>query len=693
MIVVSLIIFLFLMHVRSALVAVITLPVAVLLAFIPMFYQKLTINIMSLGGIAVAIGAMVDASIIIVENVHRRLEEWEDEGRPISRTSAVATAITEVGPSIFFSLVVIAVSFLPVFTLQATEGRLFRPLAFTKTYSMGFAALLAVTLAPALAAILIRGRMRREEHNPLNRWLIRMYEPVVRVVVRWRYAVVVVFVVLLVATVPVFLALESEFMPPLNEGAVLAMPTSPPGMSITEAANVVQAMDRALSELPEVASVFGKMGRAETATDPAPLSMAEITIMLKPREEWRPGMTWEKLIDEMDAAVQVPGMPNLWWMPIQTRIEMLTTGIRSPLGIQVFGPDPATIERTAVEIERAVMDIPGTRSAFAERSTGGFFIDFTVKRDAAARYGLSVRDVNNIVQSAIGGMNVTQTVEGRERYPVNVRFARDWRDSPDALQRVLVQTPTGEDIPISAVADVEFVSGPPMVRSEDGQLVTFVFVDTGDRAIGDYVEEAKQVVAASVDVPPGVRLAWTGQYRYLERAMQRLSIVVPVTLLLVALLLYLIRRSVVETGIVLLTAPFALIGSVWLMWAAGFHLSVAAWVGVIALLGVAAETGVVMLLYLNLAIGRWKQEGRLQSFADLKDAIVEGAARRIRPKFMAVTTTTIGLMPLMWGTGAGADVMKRIAAPMVGGLTTSFLMELLLYPAIYAIWKARGLRG
>ncbi|UCH83666.1 MAG: efflux RND transporter permease subunit, partial [Candidatus Latescibacterota bacterium] len=461
MIVVSLIIFLFLMHVRSALVAIITLPVAVLLAFIPMFYQNLTINIMSLGGIAVAIGAMVDASIIIVENVHRRLEKWDESNHtadsthhPASRRDVVVSAVTEVGPSIFFSLVVIAVGFLPVFTLEATEGRLFRPLAFTKTYSMGFAAVLAVTLAPALAALLIRGRMRREESNPLTRWLIRAYEPVVRWVVRWRYAVVVVFVLILAGTIPVFLALESEFMPPLNEGAILAMPTSPPGMSVTEAANVVQTMDRVLSEFPEVESVFGKMGRAETATDPAPLSMAEITIMLKPRDEWRPGMTWDKLIDEMDAAVQVPGMPNLWWMPIQTRIEMLTTGIRSPLGIQVFGPDLETIEQTAVDIERAVMDIRGTRSAFAERSTGGFFIDFTVKRDTAARYGLSVRDINMIVQSAIGGMNVTQTVEGRERYPVNVRFAREWRDHPEALERVVIHTPTGEDIPISLVADI-----------------------------------------------------------------------------------------------------------------------------------------------------------------------------------------------------------------------------------------------
>ncbi len=690
MLVVSLIIFLFLMHVRSALVPILTLPIAVLLAFIPMYYQGLTANIMSLGGIIVAIGAMVDASIILIENIHKRLEAWEAERRPGARLETIISAMQEVGPSIFGSLLVLTVAFLPVFTLEATEGRLFKPLAFTKTYSMGFAAVLAVTLTPALAALVIRGRIRKEEANPLNRWLVALYTPVVRLVVRHRVVVVMLSVVAMAFTVPAFLRLGNEFMPPLNEGAILYMPTAPPGMSIAEATRTLQSMDRELMKIPEVVSVFGKAGRAETPTDPAPLSMFETTVVLKPKAEWREGLTWEALLQEMDEKLQYPGMPNIFWMPIQTRTEMLATGIRSPLGIQVFGDDLATLEKTAVAIEQVVSQVPGTRSAFADRATGGFYIDFEVKREEAARLGLSTRDINEVVMGAIGGTNISQTVEGRERYPINVRYAREYRDSPELLQQVLVATPSGAQVPLSQVAEVRFVQGPPMIRSEGGKLLTYVFVDT-DRPIADYVAEARQAVAREVKVPPGVRLEWSGQFKYFERAKDKLMVVVPLTLLLVCVLLYFSTRSVVETAIVLLAVPFSLIGAVWLLYLLDYNMSVAVWVGLIALAGLDAETGVVMLLYLTLAHRKAKEAGRLRSMADLQEAIVEGAARRIRPKLMTVMTDMIGLLPVLWATGTGADVMKRIAAPLVGGLVTSFLLELTVYPALFALWKGRGL--
>lgn len=686
MIVVSLVILLFLLHVRSALVPILTLPLAVLLSFIPMLYQHLTVNIMSLGGIAVAIGAMVDASIILIENIHKKLEEWEREGEPTERVTVVIRAMQEVGPSVFFSLLVITVSFMPVFTLEGTEGRLFKPLAFTKTYSMGFSAVLAVTLTPALAALLIRGRAFKEERNPLSRVLIALYAPVVRAVVRWRWLVLVVATALFLGTVPVFFRLGSEFMPPLNEGAILYMPSAPPGMSITEAAAVLQAMDRELKEIPEVERVFGKMGRARTATDPAPIGMAETTILLKPREEWRPGLTWDDLIEEMDEKLRYPGMPNLWWMPIQTRTEMLATGVRSPLGVQVFGDDLAAIERAAVAIEQAVRDVPGTRSAFAERSTGGFFVDVEVKREEAARYGLRVKDINDVVASAIGGMNVSETVEGRERYPINVRYAREYRDDPELLGEVLVNAPGGASVPLKQVADIRFVSGPPMIRSEDGRLAGFVFIDTS-RPLADYVEDARRVVAEQVQLPDGVRVSWVGQFKYLERAKAKLLVVVPLTLLLVIVLLYLNTRSIIETLVVLSAVPFSLIGAIWLLYLLDYNMSIAVWVGLIALAGLDAETGVVMLLYLKLAWQKRRGEGRLEGEDDLEEAIVEGAAQRVRPKLMTVMTTMIGLVPILWSTGTGADVMKRIAAPMVGGLVSSFALELLVYPALFAIWK------
>ncbi|HTE49465.1 MAG TPA: CusA/CzcA family heavy metal efflux RND transporter [Kofleriaceae bacterium] len=690
MVVVAVVIFLFLLHVRSALVPILILPIGVLLAFIPMYYQHLTANIMSLGGIAVAIGAMVDASIILIENSHKRLEEWERDGRPGDRVAVLIRAMQEVGPSLFFALLVITVSFIPVFTLEATEGRLFKPLAFTKTYSMGFAAILAVTLTPALAAVLIRGRIRGEDRNPVNRWLVAGYAPIVRWVVRHRIGVLVGAILIIVFTAPAFLRLESEFMPPLNEGAILYMPTAPPGMSVTQASDVLERMDRELARFPEVASVFGKMGRAETPTDPAPIGMVETTIVLRPRSEWRSGMTWDLLMREMDEKLQIPGMPNIWWMPIQTRTEMLSTGIRSPLGIQVFGDDIEAIERTSVDIEKAMAAVPGTRSAFADRSTGGFYVDIAVKREEAARFGLTVGDVNDVVQTAIGGMNVSETVEGRERYPINVRYAREFRDDPDLLSKVLVPTPTGAQVPLAQVAQVTTSTGPPMIRSEDGKLVGFVFIDT-DRPIAEYVAEAKEVVTRDVELPAGLRVEWVGQFKYFERARSKLEVVVPVTLLLVFILLYLNTRSLIETGIVLLAVPFSLVGAVWLLYLLGYNMSVAVWVGVIALAGLDAETGVVMLLYLTLSYRRWKEEGRLRTRADLREAIVEGAAQRIRPKLMTVLTMMIGLIPILWSTGTGADVMKRIAAPMVGGLVTSFLLELTVYPAIFALWKGRGL--
>jgi Cu(I)/Ag(I) efflux system membrane protein CusA/SilA len=688
MLVVSLVIFLFLMHVRSALVPVITLPIAALLAFIPMFYQGLTINIMSLGGIIVAVGAMVDASMILIENVHKRLEE--SGGEP--RRDVIVAAMQEVGPSLFYSLLVITVAFLPVFTLEGAEGRLFKPLAFTKSYSMAFAAILAVTLTPALAVLFIRGRIRPEERNPLNRWLIRAYTPVVRFVVDHRWGVIVAAVLVMVVSFPAYQRLGREFMPPLNEGVLLYMPSAPPGMSVPEASRLLQAMDREILEVPEVERVFGKMGRAETATDPAPIGMAETVVLLKPRDQWRAGMTWELLIEELNRKLRYPGMPNLWWMPIQTRTEMLATGIRSPLGIKVFGDDLRTIEQAAVAIESAVARVPGTRSAFADRSTGGLYLDVEIDRRAAARYGLRVMDVNAVVASAVGGMNVSTTIEGRERYPITVRYARELRDDPsDLFGRVLVTAPGGAQIPLSQVARITPSLGPPMIRSEDGRLVGFVFVDVGDRPLADYVDEARQVVSRDVRLPEGVSLEWAGQFTYFERARERLKIVVPVTLLIIIFLLYLNTKSAVETGIVLLAVPFSLVGAVWLLYLLGYNLSVAVWVGLIALAGVDAETGVVMLLYLTISHRRWKEQDRLRTFGDLREAIVEGAAQRIRPKLMTVLTDMIGLLPVLVATGTGSDLMKRIAAPLVGGITTSFLLELTVYPAIFAIWKERRL--
>ena len=686
MIVVALIIILFLLHVRSALIPIILLPIAVLLSFIPMYYMGLTSNIMSLGGIAIAIGAMVDAAIVLVENAHTHLERWNLKGRPGSRTEVVIRAACEVGRPIFYSLLIIAVGFMPIFTLEAQEGRLFRPLAFTKNFAMLFAAVLAITLAPALMTLLIRGRIFPEKRHPLSRALAWLYVPVVGLVLRFPKSVLLLVSLGLLATLPAFGRLGTEFMPPLNEGSILYMPTSLPGMSVTQAKKVLQTQDEILAQFPEVERVFGKIGRSRSATDSAPLSMVETTVTLKPESEWREGMTFDALVDEMDEVLQFPGMPNIWWMPIQTRTEMLATGIRSPIGIKIFGPDLEIIERVAIDIERVVRDIPGTRSAYAERTTGGNFVDFVVRRRDAARYGLTVEQVLSVVQTAIGGMNIGQTIEGRERYPINVRYARELRDDLDALKRVLVPTPSGAHVPMAQLADIRTVTGPSMIRDEAGQLVGFVFVDIAGRPLGEYVDEARQVVRDRVDVPAGYRIAWGGQFQYMERATEKLKTVVPLTLFLIFFLLYLNFKSLPETLIVMLTVPFSLAGGIWLLYLLDYNLSIAVWVGVIALAGVAVEIGVIMLTYLNEAWGRRVQEGKTTP-ADLREAIVEGAGRRVRPVVMTVGTTIIALLPIMFGSGTGADVMKRIAAPMVGGLVTTTLLSLLVLPVVFLLWK------
>ena len=688
MIVVSLILVVFLLHVRSALVACITLPIAILLSFIPMAFQGLTANIMSLGGIAVAIGAMVDAAVVMIDNVHKRLSQ---EHEPVDRKALIIRAMQDVGPSIFFSLLIITISFIPVFSLEATEGRLFKPLAFTKTYSMAFAAILSVTLIPALAVLLVRGKIH-SERNPVNRALVALFLPMIRFCIRFRWPVVTVAVLSLILTWPIARQPGNEFMPPLNEGSILYMPTALPGMSITEAGKVLQSMDEQLKTFPEVERVFGKVGRSTSATDPAPLSMVETLVTLKPKDQWREGLTWDDLIAEMDEKLRYPGMPNIWWMPIQTRTEMLATGIRSTLGIKVFGDELDQIEETAVAIERALQDdprtAPYTRSAFAERLTGGYFLDFDINRDAAARYGLNVQDVQEVLMAAVGGMPATQTVEGRERYQVMVRYARDYRDSIDNLEKVPVPTQTGTQVPITEVADIEFRTGAPMIRNEDGQLVGFVFVDLkGDLGVADYVNQAKQVVAEQVALPTGYRLGWAGQFQYFERAKAKLQWVVPATLLAVLLMLYLHRGRFSDTLFVLSAMPFALIGSIWLLYALDYKLSVAVWVGMIALAGLAAEMGLLMLHYLDHGLKEAQSRVAHMSQTLFFEEVAMGAAQRIRPMLMTSLTLLISLIPIMLSDGTGADVMKRIAAPMLGGTLSALIAVLLVFPALFVLWK------
>lgn len=696
MLIVALVIILFLLHVRSALVAIITLPVAVLAAFIPLYYQGLTANIMSLGGIAVAIGAMVDAAIAIVDNVHKRLTQWQSKAltpaeNNKTRRQIIIGAMQEVGPSVFFALLIITVSFLPVFALQGTEGRLFKPLAYTKTYAMAFAALLSVTLVPALAVLFIRGRVK-SDRNWLNRGLQATYRPLVRLAVKLRWLVVGLAIAVSIGSWPVYQSLGSEFMPPLNEGSILYMPTALPGMSITEATQTLQTMDQLIKQFPEVEHVFGKAGRSTSPTDSAPLSMFEIMITLKPREQWRAGMTWDKLIQELDNTLQFPGMPNIFWMPIQTRTEMLATGIRSTLGIKVFGPDLETIEKTAIEIEAALQTdkrtARHTRSAFAERTAGGYYLDFDIDRQQAARYGLTVAGIENVIRTAIGGRQVSETVEGRERYGILVRYLRDYRDNPDALERALIPTPTGAQIPLRQVADLEFRTGPHMIRSEDGQLVGFVFVDVKDTiGVPDYVAQAKQVINDKVAVPDGYRLDYAGQFQHFERARARLQLLVPATIVIIFLLLYIHRRSLIETLIVMTAIPFSFVGAVWLLAWLDYKLSVAVWVGAIAVAGLAVELGILMMLYLDISWRRFADEGRLDTPENRLAAIEEGAALRLRPKFMTGMALIAGLLPIMVSSGAGADVMKRIAAPMLGGVVTALLLVLLVFPAIFSIWR------
>ena len=682
-IIVSLVAIVFLFHLRSALVAILILPVAVLLAFIPMAYLNITSSIMSLGGIAIAIGAMVDAAIVMVENAHKRLEQSPQA----DRIETIIAAAKEVGRPLFFSLLVIAVSFLPIFALEAQEGRLFTPLAYTKTFSMLFATALSVTLAPVLMVLLIRGRIRAEGKNPLNRLLVALYRPVLSGALRVRWLTLALAVVVVGFTVPIFSRLGAEFMPPLNEGTILYMPTTVPGLSIPESAKILQVQDQLLTSFPEVERVFGKMGKAPTATDPAFVGMAEITITLKPEAQWRPGMTWDRLLDEMDAKLRIPGFPNIWWMPIQTRTEMITTGVRSPVGIKVLGPDLKIIEKIGLEIEQALASIPGTKSAFAERLNEGYYLDLTVNRREAARYGLTVGDVQSVITSAIGGETVTTTVEGRERYPVNVRYKRELRDDPDRLKRVLIPTPSGAQIPLGQIAEMNITQGPPSIADEAGALAGLVSVAVSGRDLRGYVQDAQRAVHELVTLPSGYRLIWTGQYEHLVRAEERLKLVVPVTLAVILLLLYLNFRSLAKSLIVLLSVPFAAIGAIWYLQYLGYNLSVAVWVGIIALAGVAAETGVVMLVYLDEAYERRVREGRMTTVQDLREAIMEGAVQRVRPKMMTVAAIMGGLLPIMWTTGTGADVMKRIAAPMIGGMVSSTLLTLLVIPALYMIWR------
>ena len=693
-IIVALVCIVFLLHVRSALVAILMLPVGILIAFILMRWLGLNSNIMSLGGIAIAIGAMVDAAIVMIENAHKHLERASPD-KP--RAEVIIEACREVGPALFFSLLIITVSFLPVFTLESQEGRMFSPLAFTKTFAMAGAALLSVTLVPVLMLLFVRGRIIPEHKNPVNRFLIWIYRPIIHIALRWKVTTILVALVVLGVSILPARQLGSEFMPRLNEGTLLYMPASLPGMSITKAAELMQAQDRIIKSFPEVASVFGKAGRAATATDPAPIEMFETVVNLKPEEHWRPGMTMDKLIAEMDEALRFPGVANSWTMPIQGRLDMLSTGIRTPIGIKVFGMDLAGIERLATQIETVVQAVPGTTSAFAERITGGFYLDIAPDYDALARYGLTVGEVQMVIATALGGERVTTTVEGRERFGVSVRYPRELRSDPQRIAtEVLVPTPGGAQIPLGQLADISVSKGAPSIRTENALLSAYIYVDIRGRDIGSYVREAQQAVNDQVTFPPGYYVTWSGQFEYMERAAERLKIVVPLTLVLIFLLLYLNFRRLTETLIVMLSVPFSLVGGIWLMWALGYNFSVAVAVGFIALAGVAAETGVIMLIYLDHALAERRAEreaaGEQLTVADLYQAVITGAVERVRPKMMTVVAIMAGLLPIMWGTGTGSEVMRRIAAPMVGGMISSTVLTLVVIPAIYMLVKQRSLR-
>jgi Cu(I)/Ag(I) efflux system membrane protein CusA/SilA len=692
-IIVALISVLFLLHFRSALVAIVTLPLGILISFLVMRSMGVGANIMSLGGIAIAIGAMVDAAIVMIENMHKHLERGAGSREPgRDRWEIVREAAVQVGPPLFFSLLIITVSFLPVFSLEQQEGRLFKPLAFTKTFAMAGAALLSITLVPVLMGYLVRGRIRPQETNPLNRWLMRAYRPVIAGVLRHPWRVVIGAIVVLAITVLPWSRLGSEFMPPLDEGSLLFMPTTVPGVSIGQAREIMRYQDSVLASFPEVGSVFGKVGRANTATDPAPLDMYETTVVLKPHNEWRRGMTTERLVSEMDRAVRLPGVTNAWTMPIKNRIDMLATGVRTPIGIKVYGPNLDTLQQLGIEVERIVKSVPGTRNVFAERNVSGYYVDVQTDRVQAARYGLNAGDLHDVVMATAGGMTAAITVEGRERYEVNVRYPRELRDNAQKLREIVVPTMSGLQIPLGQVAQVNVVQGPMAVKTDDAFPVTTVYVDIEGRDLGGYVRDAQRVVAAQLKLPPGYSLTWSGQFEFMQRVAQKLKLVLPLTLGIIFLLLYLNFRGVEETLLVMLALPFALVGGIWSLWALGYNTSVAVWVGFIALAGVAAETGVVMLIYLDEAFERHHREGALRVPADVAAAVAEGAVQRLRPVMMTVTAVIAGLAPILWSAGTGADVMKRIAAPMVGGMVTATVLTLVVIPAIYFLWRSWQVR-
>jgi Cu(I)/Ag(I) efflux system membrane protein CusA/SilA len=729
MIIVSLVILIFLWHIPSAVVPIVTIPVSVVLAFIPMYMMGVSSNIMSLAGIAISIGVLVDGAIVEVENAYKKLEHWQAEGRQGDFHAVRLEALKEVGPSVFFSLLVIALAFMPIFTLVDQEGRLFKPLAWTKNLAMAIAAVLAITLDPALRMMFARmdpirlgprwlswiatqvavGTYHAEEKHPISRLLFRVYEPACRFVLRHPKSTIAAALVLVATSVPVYMQLGSEFMPPLYEGSLLYMPTTLPGISVAEASSLLQKMDALIMEVPEVERVFGKAGRAETSTDPAPFSMMENTILLKPVDQWRriprfysdwpewmqaplrhiwyDRITKDDLIAELDQKLRFPGVSNAWTMPIKTRIDMLTTGVRTPVGIKIYGGDLEVIEELGAQVEAALRDVPGTRSIYAERTAGGYFVDIELRRGELARYGLTIGEAQMIIQTAIGGETITRTIEGRERYTVNVRYAREERDDLEHLKRVLVTTSNGTQVPLAQISDIRLTTGPAMIRDENGMLAGYVYVDLAGRDVGGYVDEAKERVARAVSLPAGYSLQWSGQYENMLRVRERLKIVVPVTIFLIFVLLYMNTKSAVKAGIVMLAVPFSVIGAVWLLWILGYNVSIAVWVGMIALMGLDAETGVFMLLFLDLSYQDAVRKGRMRTREDLQEAIVHGAVKRIRPKMMTVMAAMIGLMPIMWSLGTGADMMKRVAAPMIGGLVTSFILELLVYPPIYEFWK------
>ncbi len=684
----------FLLHIRSSLVILISLPLGISAAFIVMKLQGVNANIMSLGGIAIAIGAMVDAAIVMIEAMHRRLEKEKLTNE--NRWRIVSECASEVGPALFYSLAIITVSFLPVFVLESQEGRLFKPLAFTKSYAMAAAAILSITLVPVLMGYFVRGRIIPERKNPLNRIIIWIYRPFLDAAVAWPWATTLLAGLLVASMWWPLQRIGTEFMPELNEGDFLYMPTLYPGVSIGKAREVLQQSDRMIATIPEVKTVHGKLGRADTATDPAPLTMIETTIQLKPEADWREGMTMDLIRGELDRAVQIPGVTNVWIQPIKNRIDMLATGIKTPVGVKISGADLKVIEEIGIEVERTVAGIDGTASAYAERPIGGRFIEINADRDAAARYMMSVRDVQEVVQTAIGGMQVSESVEGLERYPINMRYPQEWRDSPETLRDLPVVTPSGAHIPLGALAEIKIVDGPGMIRSENARRTGFVFIDIAGRDLGGYVTEARALVADKVTLPPGYSITWSGQYEYIERMQERLKLVAPATLLIITLMLFLAFNRVIEVGIILAALPVALAGGVWFLWYLSFDISVAVLVGFIALAGVAVETAIVMLLYLNLAWDKRKGQATLEARAmtrvDVEEVVFEGALLRVRPKIMTVATIFAGLIPIMYGTGTGSEIMQRIAAPMVGGMATATMLTLFVIPSIFVIWKRLALK-